>query len=305
MAQDPISAYDRIDFSRLSVVVGQLGGDDSTDIVRQLAILGIRNPKVNQEPAKIRRSIEVDNPDLLICNMTVAQDAAHEIVHGVRHQDIGANPFIVTLSLAGPLAQADIVKTVDSGTDDLMQAPFSRDHFVMRVNELARRRKKFVATSSFIGPTRRTSTAPGRRSAEEFAVPNPVRATGTGMPRYELKKEIEAAAKALNVRKLHSDIVLIGELVSEIVPDYKSSTIGDDFKRRIGMLQSAIATIHHRAERLGFENLISLCELSGNIVIEIKERPIPPNLRHLRALPKMVEGFHLALTAMAEDLPFN
>jgi hypothetical protein len=242
---------------------------------------------------------------LLICNMTVAQDAAHEIVHGVRHQDIGANPFIVTLSLAGPLAQADIVKTIDSGTDDLMGAPFSRDHFVMRVNELARHRKKFVATASFIGPTRRVSTQPGRRSAEEFAVPNPVRATGTGMPRFELKKEIEAAAKALNVRKLNSDIVLIGELVSEIVPDYKSSTIGDDFKRRIGMLQDAIATIHRRAERLGFDNLVSLCELSGNIVIEIKERPIPPNLRHLRALPKMVEGFQLALTAMAEDLSFN
>jgi hypothetical protein len=305
LAQDPISAYDRIDFSRLSVVVGQLGGDDGAEIARQLAILGIRNPKVNQEPAKIRRSIEVDNPDLLICNMTVAQDEAHQIVHGVRHQDIGTNPFVVTLSLAGPLAQADIVKTVDSGTDDLLIAPFSRDHFVMRVNELARNRKKFVATSSFIGPTRRTSTRPGRRSAEEFTVPNPIHATGTGMPRYELKKEIEAAATALNVRKLNSDIVLIGELVNEIVPDYENGTIGDDFKRRIGMLHDAIATIHRRAERLDFENLVSLCELSGNIVIEIKERPIPPNLRHLRALPKMVEGFQMALAAMAGGQSFN
>lgn len=305
MARDPQSAYDRIDFSRLSVVVGQLGGDGHEEIQRQLGILGIRNPIITHDTERLKKAIASDNPDLLICNMTVSRDEALEAVRGVRHQEIGPNPFIVTLSMSNPLAQVDIVRTVDSGTDDLFIAPFSRDHFVMRVNDLAVNRRKFVAIPSYIGPTRRTSSRPGRTTAEEFDVPNPVRATGTGMSRIQLRKEIAVAARQLNVRKLNADILLIRSLVNEIMPDYEASNIGEDFRRRIYLLRGAIDTIQRRAARLKFENLVTLCELSGNIATEIEARPKPPNLRHLKAMPEMVTGFEIALLKMTEGGPLQ
>jgi DNA-binding response OmpR family regulator len=305
LARDSISAYDRIDLSKLSVVVGQLGGEGADEINRQLGILGIRNPIITHDPERARKAIENDNPDLLIVNMTVTKDGAHEIVHGLRHQEIGPNPFVVTLSMSGPLQQVDIVKTVDSGTDDLFIAPFSRDHFVRRVNELAWKRKKFVATTNYIGPTRRSGARPGRTSAIEFDVPNPVQATGTGMTRIQLKKEVAEAAKMLNVRKLNADILQIRALVHEIMPDYERSNISDDFKRRLGLLYEGVQTIQRRAERLKFENLITLCELSANIVGDIKIRPVPPNLRHLKAMPEMVTGFEIAFLQMSGGRPIQ
>jgi DNA-binding response OmpR family regulator len=305
LARDPTSAYDRIDFSRLSVVVGQLGGDGADEIQRQLGILGIRNPTITNDTEKTKKAIANDNPDLLICNMTVTRDDALSIVRDVRYQEIGANPFIVTLSMSPTLPQVEIVRTIDSGTDDLFIAPFSRDHFVMRVNDLAVNRRKFVAISSYIGPTRRTSSRPGRTTAEEFDVPNPVRATGTGMTRIQLRKEIAVAAKALSVRKLNADILLIRSLVGEVMPDYETSNISDDFRRRIGLLQGAVDTIRRRAERLKFDNLVTLCELSGNIVTEIRANPKPPNLRHLKAMPEMVNGFEIALLKMTEGGPLQ
>jgi len=282
------------------VVVGQLGGDGAEEIQRQLGILGIRNPTITHDTDDLKKAITTDHPDLLICNMTVSRDEALQAVRDVRHQETGSNPFVVTLSMSPPLQQVDIVRTIDSGTDDLFVAPFSRDHFVMRVNDLAVNRRKFVAISSYIGPTRRTSSRPGRTSAEEFDVPNPVRATGTGVSRIQLRKEIAVAARQLNIRKLNADIVLIRDLVGEIMPDYEHSNIGEDFRRRIDLLQGAVETIHRRATRMRFEHLITLCELSGNIVGEIRANPKPPNLRHLRAMPEMVTGFEIALLKMTE-----
>jgi hypothetical protein len=43
-----------------------------------------------------------------------------------------------------------------------------------------------------------------------------------------------------------------------------------------------------------------MCELANNVLGEIRERPVPPNLKHLRALPKLVSGFQMALMAMPE-----
>jgi hypothetical protein len=41
-----------------------------------------------------------------------------------------------------------------------------------------------------------------------------------------------------------------------------------------------------------------LCELSQSILTEIRERPSPPNLRNVSALPKLVNGFKFALSAI-------
>jgi hypothetical protein len=59
-----------------------------------------------------------------------------------------------------------------------------------------------------------------------------------------------------------------------------------------------LAGIDRRAHRIGDENLFDLCELSENILTDIKERPNPPNLRNVGALPKLVTGFKFALSAI-------
>ena len=299
VALNPVSADDKIDFSRLSVIVGQLGGPAGEDIERQLSILCISNPVISHDADRIRRSIEVDHPDLVLCTVASGREQAHDIMHGVRHQEIGPNPFVVMITLGDHKAPSDVARTTDAGTDEIIAAPFNRDIFVMRINELARNRKKFVATTNFVGPTRRSSARPGRKTAEEFEVPNPVRATGTGVSRDELGKEIARAASSLNIRKLSSDVTMIRELVGEILPDYEKSAIGETFLRRIEMLRTGVETVRRRAVRLGFADVVSLCEIADNVVSEIKARPVPPNLKHLRAMPKMVIGFETALLSIS------
>ena len=298
MTKDPTAGSDQIDFSKLSVVVGQLGAFGGDEIERQLAILGMKKPRISHDFDRICRAVDGDRADVLMCDMNNNRPRAQELLRGVRNQEIGSNPFVVTIALTQKMNSAEIASTIDAGPDDVFVGGFTRDAFVRRVNDLAFHRRKFVAVSSYVGPTRRSSARPNRKTAEEFDVPNPVHATGTGVDKDVLWKEIATASKSLNLRKLNCDVDMIRSLVDEIIPDYQVGQIGDDFRRRIAMLQTTIENMHKRGKRLGHGNLVSLCELAGSIVNEVKERPKPPNVRHLRAMPQLVVGFETALQSM-------
>ena len=236
---------------------------------------------------------------MCLCNMQSLSGAPWNIMRGVREQEVGKNPFMVLVSMVGSTQRDELAHTIDAGPDDLMMRPFSRDVFVRRMNELASRRKKFVVTSEYIGPTRRAEARDDDViSTEEFEVPNPMRVLGFGGDREELWRDIHAASKQLNLRKLRADIRLVDALVREILPDYENGAIGEDFFSSIEKLLMTLAGIDRRAHRIGDENLIDLCELSENILTDIKERPSPPNLRNVGALPKLVTGFKFALSAI-------
>ncbi|MAF47076.1 MAG: hypothetical protein QF393_09585 [Rhodospirillales bacterium] len=249
----------------------------------------------------LKQKVANDEADLCLCNMQTQTNAAHKVMRGVREQEIGNNPFMVLVSMVGSTQRDVLANTIDAGPDDLMVRPFSRDTFVRRMNELASRRKKFVVTSDYVGPTRRGE---GRdeeeeNTTEEFEVPNPMRVLGYGGDRDELWKDIRAASTQLNARKLRSDIRLIDTLVREILPDYENSAIGEEFFDKIEKLLATIGGVNRRGRRMGDENLAELCELSQSILTEIKERPSPPNLRNISALPKIVAGFKSVYAAIS------
>ena len=156
-----------------------------------------------------------------------------------------------------------------------------------------------MVPSEYIGPTRRAEAHDDDvNSTEEFEVPNPMRVLGFGGDREELWRDIQVASKQLNVRKLLADIRLVDALVREILPDYENGAIGEEFFSSIEKLLMTLADIDRRAHQIGDENLIDLCELFENILTDIKERPSPPNLRNVGALPKLVTGFKFALSAI-------
>lgn len=289
----------RIDFSRLSVVFSQLGGN-CADVERHLGILGIRTLRTSPDYDRTCRTIDRDRPDLVLCAMRPGQAEAHSLLRGIRHQEIGTNPFPVMISLAEPMSPGDGAAAINTGIDSMLLAPFDRDTFVRRVNELAFNRKKFVAAPGYIGPTRRVSMRQETGAGEEFEVPNPVRSMGTGMSREECLREIEAASQSLTGRKLSNDIAAIRRLVYEIAPDYEAGNITDHFHRRVQELHAIVQMIQKRGLRIGNRDLVSMCELANNILGEIRERPTPPNLRHLRAMPKLVSGFQMALLSVPE-----
>jgi hypothetical protein len=282
-------------------LVGEPRVDSGNEIKRQLGILGVKKVRVMGDFEQVSKSVANDEADLCLCNMQTQSNAPWNMMRGVREQEVGQNPFMVLVSMVGSTQRDELAHTIDAGPDDLMMRPFSRDVFVRRMNELAARRKKFVVTSEYVGPTRRTEARneDDGGGTEEFDVPNPMRVLGFGGDREEMWRDIHAASKQLNARKLRADIRLFDALVRDILPAYENGAIDDEFFAYLGKLLKLLAGIERRARRIGDENLIDLCALSENILTDIKERPSPPNLRNVGALPKLVTGFKFALNAIS------
>ncbi len=158
-----------------------------------------------------------------------------------------------------------------------------------------------MATARYVGPTRRTEHREGEQGTEEFAVPNPVYEIGTGKSRDELRQQIDTSSMQLSERKLNTDVQTIKSILEEIHPFYQLSQIDKDFMNKVDLMHDVIQSVQSRAKRIHYENLLHLCDIAGNITSDIKETPKPPNLRHLRAMPKLIEGFDLAL-AMGPEL---
>lgn len=90
--------------------------------------------------------------------------------------------------------------------------------------------------------------------------------------------------------------------MEEIHPFYQLSQIDKEFMSKVDLMHDVTQSVQSRAKRMRYENLLHLCDIAGNIADDIKETPKPPNLRHLRAMPKLVEGFDLALSMGSELL---
>ena len=295
-------AVEKIDLSKLSVIVGEPDKHDAQEMERQLGVLGMRDVKIFRNMDRVAQAVHGEEADLLLCNMFGNESQARRIFSGVRNQQVGDNPFMVMMSMAGMMTEDDVRQPIDSGTDDLITLPFRRDNFVTRLNDLAWHRKKFVATATYVGPTRRSEYRDGEQGTEEFDVPNPVYTIGTGKPRAELRQQIQISSVQLNERKLNADVQAIRNLLQEIHPFYQLSQIDKDFMNKVDLMHDVIQSVQSRAKRMGYDNLLHLCDIAGNITADIKETPKPPNLRHLRAMPKLVEGLDLALSMGTEQL---
>ncbi|MEK9679557.1 MAG: hypothetical protein VW169_14370 [Rhodospirillaceae bacterium] len=153
-----------------------------------------------------------------------------------------------------------------------------------------------------MGPTYRSEYREGEQGTEEFDVPNPVYTIGTGKSRDELRQQINTSSVEVNERKLNTDVQTIKSIMEKIHPFYQLSQIDKEFMSKVDLMHDVTQSVQSRAKRMRYENLLHLCDIAGNIAADIKETPKPPNLRHLRAMPKLVEGLDLALSMGSELL---
>ncbi|NQV54853.1 MAG: hypothetical protein HQ503_03265 [Rhodospirillales bacterium] len=287
---------DKLDFTGMSVVVGEPDRDAGREIERQFGILGFKQIKVMRNMERLRQSIANDEADVALCNMQIKGQEAHDLIRGVRNQEVGKNPFLVIYSTVPSSQKNDAADTLNAGPDNLLVRPFSRDIFVHEMTDLATQQRDFIVTSDFVGPSRRAEPRPGIiLPAEKFEVPNPAKILGAGGSRDDLWKEIWSASNNLNLRKLQADIKMIDQLVEKIIPPYEMARMDEVVFLDVERLLSIISGLARRADRIGADSVSELTELAGNIVTDINENPSPPNLRNIAALPKIVTGFQVGL----------
>jgi CheY-like chemotaxis protein len=261
---------------KVSIILGDSQSENRQVLRNALSHEGYRMVRDFGRVSMIREALEKTLPDLLICDVRMADGDTCDLVDEVRHNMVGMNPFLPVIFFTWE-ADSDIVrKAVNSGADDLLAAPISPAKLFSRIESLVGARKPFVVTSDYIGPDRRKDRGDGEESKiPHFEVPNTLRAKATGVTIdvTKLQGAIDNAVYKMNEEKMVRHSYQISFLVGIIAPAYLEKKVGPEIEAHIARLSDVANDIGARLAGSSFEHVAELCTSLIRVGSAIRDDP--------------------------------
>ncbi len=234
--------------------------------------------------------------DLVIGDTSAARGDVCELVHRVRHNAFGIDPFAgVILTMADP-SEEKIRKAANSGTDHLIAKPYSPNQVLERIQTIVDQRKRFIVTLDYVGPERRESDR-AASSEDSIKVPNALRAKARNDPTALATPEnVHAAMGRINRMKVQRHDLEIGVLV-ELLRSGEMDGGGDDDRRnvRLKKMYGLVANMKSIVPATNFVEALPMCDALTAVVKDIHQA---------KTLPKS-EFSRLEETSMALHLCFH
>ncbi len=162
--------------------------------------LGFRNILDFGDLERARGAMVERCPDLVLLDLDREKQAVCGLVREVRQARLCADPFTVILALSWNPSVEAVNNGMEAGIDDIVTMPISLKLLSDRLDALIRHRKRFVVTTSYVGPDRRAANraAPDPLGLAPIPVPNNLRFRATG--------DQEAAASGERIRAIRAVI---------------------------------------------------------------------------------------------------
>ena len=258
--------------------------------------------------SEIKEALETNSIDLMIVDYNMPNGDVCELTHQIRHHELGTNPFVVVITMVNEPSRDDIMKIIDSGSDDLLLKPITAGMLRKRVEHLVGDRKNFVVTSDYIGPTRRSGHRAGTEKIPELDVPNPLRIKAQdGGDADALQKEIDRFSEILNEQKMGRNAIQIAYLVDRLIPIYESGDVDKTISKPLDRLHYVSEDISRRLRGTAYDHVGELCTSMVSVVKNIRKSPLSPDSKDLQLLPELAQAVKTAFTsqdaaALARDI---
>jgi DNA-binding response OmpR family regulator len=207
--------------------------------------------------------------DLVIGDTGEHRGNVCDLVHRVRHNVFGADPFPgVILTMADP-SEEKIRRVANSGTDHLLAKPYSPNQVLERIRTIIDHRKRFIVTLDYVGPERREGYL-NATSDELIRVPNALRAKVLNDPSARATpKTVRAAMHRINLLKIRRHDLEIGVLVELLCKE----TGGDGDRRdfRLKKLDNAVATLQTIVPTTEFVEATKMCDTLSSVITELRD----------------------------------
>ncbi len=148
-------------------------------------------------------TIRTNDPDLIMLDIDAETERMCEIVREVRSGNLGENPFVIVIALTWHPEREVINLTLTAGTDDVVTKPVSASVLSERVSNLARNRREFVVTESYIGPERRSRPEARPGDLPTVKVPNTLREKSTGDKAAADAESIQRAKREIKIQRVY------------------------------------------------------------------------------------------------------
>lgn len=269
---------------------------------------GIGITKIHQGGTlqEIRQSMLVSTPDLLIADTKLPDGNFCQFVNGLRHHNLGGNPFLPVLALTADPTGELVRQVIDSGADDLLTKPLSANQLSDRIHTLIQARKPFVVTSDYIGPTRRKAS--DRESTIPLVeVPNTLREKTTGTkPNAEIQKAIDDSILEVNLQKLERYGVQIVYLTDRIVPALQKGEFNTEVRQQISRLNFVAEDTSRRLNGTKYDYISDLCQTLIKVSRNIHQAGKAPSARDVKLLKPLAAaiqgGFETGTAATAREI---
>ena len=268
-----------------------------------LSSIGFKDIKMGKSLADVQEALQSDMPDLMVIGSEFPEGDINGIVRNTRHNKIGFNPFMTILTITTNPTTEVVGKAANSGVDDLLVFPLSRETLETKLDNQVEHRKPFVVTSQYIGPDRRHSGSirGGSMRIKPFHVPNSFRSRVDGTySESKLKEAISETLQNVNNQRLDRQGVNISWLITRVVSGYKRAIVGDLDSDITGYVDNLIEAGHDIANRIKgteFEYINHLCISMLAVLGRIRKDKEKANPKDLNLLPELGRAFKIALSS--------
>lgn len=224
---------------------------------------GMREMEVCKDSSALITLLNAEIVDLVICATDLPGLDFCDLMQQIRHGTIGRNPFTLVLATIDRATQEEIRRIINAGVDRVIKKPFSMADINGCVNSAAAARRKFVASESYIGPSRRAAPRSDQGEDETLAVPNSFTAKLAGTVDDEALEPVIRASKAsLSQLRTHNSCVALARSAKRVAQSLRSQRDRAAIEPELGRLMAMSEMLDRRYRGTAHENL---SEIAGGL----------------------------------------
>lgn len=278
-------------FDNIRVVLAEPKTDLRKTLKQCLQGHGFRSVLDTGNLSQVSNAVCEGNVDLLIADTSLPEGDFNRYVSELRHGKHGYNPFLVSITLVSNPSRASVQAAIDSGTDHVLAKPFQPEAMIGHVLELTHRRKRFVVTTDYIGPDRRSGRRPGTMEIPQVEVPNALRQRMTGqMSEGVLRRHVDAAKGRINEQKVVRHAFQIGWLLERLLPEIHVTSKSDEFKAHMQRLGWVAEDMSLRIKSTRYAHVASMCMTLKNMVDTATKDFDEHDIRMLQKIVELITG---------------
>ncbi len=293
-----MSDFDLQQLDRVVAFVGEPDDVSRQELCQILNHAGLKQVSAYPDLATLRTLIAQTPPDLII----VADDldpAVFDFIRDIRHNRLGANPFVLITTLVAPDHVDAVKKAMQAGTDDIIIKPVKEEQLLQRLKRVTMNRAAFVVTSDYLGPDRRARSRPS--AIRRINVLNTMleKASGRDVDAANIQEAVDGSMNEVLQARLDSHGYRLGFVCNLVVEAYQNNQITPDVEAKLRVLVELLADAAKTAERLEDQQLALLTGSLSRDVAKIADHYLEPTPKDIGLLQKLSRAVVLAVKPRA------
>jgi CheY-like chemotaxis protein len=265
--------------------------------------LGVKNVTHCKDLPSMLALLEQGVVDVLIGDYVLLGADFLDAAQKIRQKQHGRNPFLILIATA-ELPSADTLRAlIDSGIDDLLRSPVSPERLMAGLNGFSQKRRPFVASYDYVGPTRRAPTRDGKDSSSLIEVPNTLKSkVQLDLSDQEVQRVLELAQVELEGRQGETRAIEMHDLAAQICKQVRENPRAPENQVLLEKLIRLTEDFAKRNQDLLAPQIIRFAGLLGLLARRIMKQTDSDNDADLQLLENLTQAIRRALTVERDSV---